>query len=103
MSSLVRQSWMVLLIGILGLSTSSALAQQYIYTNDNVANSTNSTTALTCQRKGRSQDTEDLLDRREECGQRLLCCLDRDLWQNQAWETVCSFPMAETAPLRPFR
>ena len=52
MSSLVRQSWMVLLIGILGLSTSSSLAQQYIYTNNNVANSTNSTTALSVSVKG---------------------------------------------------
>lgn len=52
MSKLLRRSGMLLLIGILGLSTGSALAQQYIYTNDNVANSTNSTTALTVSVKG---------------------------------------------------
>jgi hypothetical protein len=69
MSKLLRRSCTLLLVGILGLSTGRAVAQQYIYTNDNVANSTNSTTAL----------TEDLLDRREGCGQRLLCCLYRHL------------------------
>jgi 6-phosphogluconolactonase (cycloisomerase 2 family) len=52
MKSLVTPSCMLLLVGILGLSTGSALAQQYIYTNDNVANSTNSTTALTASVKG---------------------------------------------------
>lgn len=52
MKSLVRQSRTLLLIGALGLSAGSALAQQYIYTNDNVANSTNSTTALTVSVKG---------------------------------------------------
>ena len=52
MKSLVRQSCTLLLIGVLGLTTGSALAQQYIYTNDNVANSTNSTTALAVSVKG---------------------------------------------------
>ncbi len=52
MSSLVRQPRIILLIGVLGLFAGSAPAQQYIFTNNNVANSTNSTTALTVSVKG---------------------------------------------------
>ena len=52
MKSWLRPSCRFLLVGILGLSTGRALAQQYIFTNDNVANSTNSTTALTVSVKG---------------------------------------------------
>src|ERR1700733_4593946 len=46
MKSLPRASWVLSLIGILSFCAANALAQQYIFTNDNVANSNNSTTAL---------------------------------------------------------
>jgi len=52
MRKLRRRSCTLLLVGILGLCTGRALAQQYIYTNDNVANSINSTTAVTVSAKG---------------------------------------------------
>ncbi len=52
MKSLPRSSQVFFLFGFLTLSAASALAQQYIFTNDNVANSNNSTTALTVTKDG---------------------------------------------------
>jgi 6-phosphogluconolactonase len=52
MKSLLKPSRVLSLIGIFALCTSTALAQQYVFTNDNVANSGNSTTALTVSGKG---------------------------------------------------
>jgi 6-phosphogluconolactonase (cycloisomerase 2 family) len=52
MKSLPRSSWVLSLIGILSLCAANALAQQYIFTNDNVANSNNSTTALSVTSAG---------------------------------------------------
>ena len=52
MKSLTRSSQVFFLFGFLTLSAASALAQQYIFTNDNVANSNNSTTALTLTKDG---------------------------------------------------
>jgi len=52
MKSLPRSSQVFFLFGFLTLSAASALAQQYIFTNDNVANSNNSTTALTMTKDG---------------------------------------------------
>ena len=46
MKSLSRLSWVLSLVGVLALCAGSALAQQYIFTNNNVANSNNSTTAI---------------------------------------------------------
>src|ERR1039458_5460836 len=44
--------WVLSLVGVVASFTGNALAQQYILTNDNVANSANSTTALTLSVKG---------------------------------------------------
>jgi 6-phosphogluconolactonase len=54
MKSLLKPSWVLSLVGILILAlwAGNALAQQYIFTNDNVANSGNSTTALSVSGKG---------------------------------------------------
>jgi 6-phosphogluconolactonase (cycloisomerase 2 family) len=52
MNSLVRLSWVLSLTGIFLICAGNALAQQYIFTNDNVANSGNSTTALSVNAKG---------------------------------------------------
>jgi 6-phosphogluconolactonase len=52
MKSLPRPSWVLSLAGVFALCTGNALAQQYIFTNDNVANSGNSTTALSVNGKG---------------------------------------------------
>jgi 6-phosphogluconolactonase (cycloisomerase 2 family) len=52
MKSLLRPSWVLSLAGVFALCTGNALAQQYIFTNDNVANSGNSTTALSLNGKG---------------------------------------------------
>ena len=52
MKCLLRQSRAVFFIAIFSLCIGNALAQQYIFTNNNVANSTNSTTALTVSGKG---------------------------------------------------
>jgi 6-phosphogluconolactonase (cycloisomerase 2 family) len=52
MKSLPRLSQVFFLFGFLALSAASALAQQYIFTNDNVANSNNSTTALAVTKDG---------------------------------------------------
>jgi 6-phosphogluconolactonase (cycloisomerase 2 family) len=46
MKCLSRSSRVLSLIAILSLCSANALAQQYIFTNDNVANSNNSTTVL---------------------------------------------------------
>jgi hypothetical protein len=46
MKSLPRPSWVLYLIAIFSCCPGSALAQQYIFTNDNVSNSNNSTTVL---------------------------------------------------------
>jgi 6-phosphogluconolactonase (cycloisomerase 2 family) len=52
MNRLLKPSWIFCLAGIFALSAVNALAQQYIFTNDNVANSGNSTTALSVNSKG---------------------------------------------------
>jgi 6-phosphogluconolactonase (cycloisomerase 2 family) len=52
MNSLVKPSWAFSLTGIFVIFAGNALAQQYIFTNDNVANSGNSTTALIVNAKG---------------------------------------------------
>jgi 6-phosphogluconolactonase (cycloisomerase 2 family) len=52
MNSLPRPSWVFSLTVILFLFAGNALAQQYIFTNDNVANSGNSTTAMSVNGKG---------------------------------------------------
>jgi len=52
MNRLLKPSWIISLACILASWTCNALAQQYIFTNDNVANSGNSTTALTVSGKG---------------------------------------------------
>ena len=51
-SSVVRPSWVLSLVSVFALCAGNALAQQYIFTNDNVANSGNSTTALSVNGKG---------------------------------------------------
>jgi hypothetical protein len=50
--SLLKGSWVISLIGTFAFCCGGARAQQYIFTNDNVANSGNSTTALTVNGKG---------------------------------------------------
>src|SRR5271170_410681 len=50
--SVVRPSWVACVAVVFALSAGNALAQQYIFTNDNVANSTNSTTAVSVNGKG---------------------------------------------------
>jgi len=52
MNRLLKPSWIFCLVGIFALSAVNALAQQYIFTNDNVANTGNSTTALSVNSKG---------------------------------------------------
>ncbi|MGA8492145.1 MAG: beta-propeller fold lactonase family protein [Terriglobales bacterium] len=52
MKSLPRCLWVLSLVGIFALCAGNALGQQYIFTNDNVANSNNSTTALTVGKDG---------------------------------------------------
>jgi DNA-binding beta-propeller fold protein YncE len=52
MNSLLRPSWIFSLAVIFALSAGSALAQQYIFTNDNVADSGNSTTVMSVNSKG---------------------------------------------------
>ncbi len=52
MNRLVKPSWIFCLAGVFAFSAANALAQQYIFTNDNVANSGNSTTALSVNSKG---------------------------------------------------
>jgi 6-phosphogluconolactonase (cycloisomerase 2 family) len=52
MNNWQKPSWVLSLVGILALLVGDAIAQQYIFTNDNVANSGNSTTALTVSGKG---------------------------------------------------
>jgi hypothetical protein len=52
MKSLPRSSWVLFLIGTFSLCAGNALAQQYIFTNDNVANSNNSTTAISVSSTG---------------------------------------------------
>jgi len=52
MKSFLKPSRVLSLIAICALCAGNALAQQYIFTNDNVANSGNSTTALTVSGKG---------------------------------------------------
>ena len=53
MKSFLRPPRALSLIGIFALCAGNALAQQYIFTNDNiVAKSGNSTTALTVSGKG---------------------------------------------------
>jgi 6-phosphogluconolactonase (cycloisomerase 2 family) len=52
MKSWPKLAWVFSLIGTVALSTGSGLAQQYIFTNDNVANSGNSTTVLTVLGQG---------------------------------------------------
>jgi 6-phosphogluconolactonase (cycloisomerase 2 family) len=52
MKSLLRACQLISLAGICALCTGNALAQQYIFTNNNVANSSNSTTALKVGAKG---------------------------------------------------
>jgi hypothetical protein len=47
-----QRTWVLSLVGILALLPGNALAQQYIFTNNNVANSGNSTTALSVSGKG---------------------------------------------------
>jgi 6-phosphogluconolactonase len=51
-SSVVRRSSIASLAVVFALCAGNALAQQYIFTNDNVANSTNSTTAVSVNGKG---------------------------------------------------
>jgi 6-phosphogluconolactonase (cycloisomerase 2 family) len=52
MKTLLKPLWVVSLGSIIALSTGNALAQQYVFTNDNVANSGNSTSALRVSGKG---------------------------------------------------
>jgi len=52
MKCLPRPSCLLSFVAIVAWCTGNALAQQYIFTNDNVANSANSTTALTVSGKG---------------------------------------------------
>jgi DNA-binding beta-propeller fold protein YncE len=52
MNSLLRPLWVLSLACIFALSPANALAQQYIFTNDNVANKGNSTTAMSVNGKG---------------------------------------------------
>ena len=52
MNRLLKPSWIFCLAGVFAFSAANALAQQYIFTNDNVANSGNSTTALSVNSKG---------------------------------------------------
>ena len=52
MNCLLRPLWVLSFVAIFALCTGNVLAQQYIFTNNNVANSTNSTTALTLSGKG---------------------------------------------------
>ncbi len=52
MNRLLKPSWIFCLAGIFALCAANALAQQYIFTNDNVANSGNRTTALSVNSKG---------------------------------------------------
>jgi 6-phosphogluconolactonase (cycloisomerase 2 family) len=52
MNRLLKPSWILCLAGIFAFSAANALAQQYIFTNNNVANSANSTSALGVTGKG---------------------------------------------------
>ena len=52
MNSLVKPAWVLFLTGIF-LCAENALAQQYIFTNNNVANTGNSTTALSVNGAGK--------------------------------------------------
>jgi 6-phosphogluconolactonase len=52
MKSLVRPSWVLSLVCIFALWEGNARAQQYIFTNDNVANKGNSATVFTVNGKG---------------------------------------------------
>ena len=52
MKSLLRQWWLLSLVGIFAWCSGDAHAQQYIFTNNNIANSENSTTAMTLNIKG---------------------------------------------------
>jgi hypothetical protein len=52
MNRLLKPSWIFCLASIFALCAANALAQQYIFTNDNVANTGNSTTALSVNSKG---------------------------------------------------
>ncbi|HSZ01819.1 MAG TPA: beta-propeller fold lactonase family protein [Terriglobales bacterium] len=52
MNRLVKLSWIFCLAAVFAFSAANARAQQYIFTNDNVANSGNSTTALSVNSKG---------------------------------------------------
>lgn len=52
MNRSLRPWWLLSLASIFAVYTGNALAQQYIFTNNNVANSGNSTTALTVSGKG---------------------------------------------------
>jgi 6-phosphogluconolactonase (cycloisomerase 2 family) len=52
MMSLLRPLQLLSLVGVLAGCGGSGFAQQYLFTNDNVANSGNSTTALTVNPKG---------------------------------------------------
>jgi 6-phosphogluconolactonase (cycloisomerase 2 family) len=52
MKCLLRRPCVLSLVAIFALFTGNALAQQYIFTNNNIANSGNSTTALTVSGKG---------------------------------------------------
>ena len=101
MGSLIKQSCMVLLVGILGVCT-SALAQQYLFTNNNVANSTNSTTALTVNAKGALKLLETYSTGGKSAGSGYFA-VSTVTSSKTRLETVYSFRMAETAPLRRFR
>jgi 6-phosphogluconolactonase len=52
MKSLLRPSWALSLVGIFALWAGNARAQQYIFTNDNVANKGNSATVFSVNGKG---------------------------------------------------
>ncbi len=90
-------------IGFLTLFAASAFAQQYIFTNDNVANSNNSTTALTVTSDWRIEGAHDLPHGREERGQRLLRAFAGNLCQEPTWKLSLSSRMVETAASAHFR
>lgn len=52
MKRLSRPRWLLSWVGIFALCAGNAVAQQYIFTNNNVANAENSTTAMTVSAKG---------------------------------------------------
>jgi hypothetical protein len=102
MNRLLKSSWIFCLAGIFALCAANALAQQYIFTNDNVANSGNSTTALSVHSKGAVKLLKTYPTGGKTAGSSYFA-LSPITSAKIRLGLACLFRMAETAPSPPSR